>query len=236
MASSGHFDPTQTYDGYKAVEVLDPAGTECLAKGKESFEHYDPRSSKCHYCFIGKKPCCHTGKQASNVRGYLWTKKDGPFGKEFPVSEAPTLDGTSGYSAYAEGSDEWDGEEAVVVPNSAGHPSNASCSQPPAKRFQSQIIPSTPINFQPTLATIPTAIPPASPHSSNTRPALNPAVRPAPPNSPGTHPYSPHNNSNLWPVPVGEEKNFLLFRFLPLKCLSIEIDGLSRSPERTQIW
>ncbi|MBW0514536.1 hypothetical protein O181_054251 [Austropuccinia psidii MF-1] len=35
---------------------------------------------------------------ASNVKRYLWSKKDGPFGKELPVSEAPTPDGTSGYS------------------------------------------------------------------------------------------------------------------------------------------
>ncbi|MBW0593566.1 hypothetical protein O181_133281, partial [Austropuccinia psidii MF-1] len=32
MASSGHFDPSQTYDGFRAVEVLDPACIECLAK------------------------------------------------------------------------------------------------------------------------------------------------------------------------------------------------------------
>ncbi|MBW0572937.1 hypothetical protein O181_112652, partial [Austropuccinia psidii MF-1] len=32
MASSGRFDPSQTYYGYRAVEVLDPACTECLAK------------------------------------------------------------------------------------------------------------------------------------------------------------------------------------------------------------
>ncbi|MBW0587247.1 hypothetical protein O181_126962 [Austropuccinia psidii MF-1] len=32
MASSGHFDPSQTYDGFRVVEVLDPACTECLAK------------------------------------------------------------------------------------------------------------------------------------------------------------------------------------------------------------
>ncbi|MBW0503867.1 hypothetical protein O181_043582 [Austropuccinia psidii MF-1] len=99
MASSGHFDPTQIYHGYKEVEVLDPASTEFLAKGKDCFENHNPRSSKFHYCFIGKKPCCCTGKQASNVRRYLWSKKEGTFGKEFPVSEAPTLDGTSGYSA-----------------------------------------------------------------------------------------------------------------------------------------
>ncbi|MBW0566986.1 hypothetical protein O181_106701 [Austropuccinia psidii MF-1] len=76
----------------------------------------------------------------------------------------------------AEGSDELDGEEAEVVPNSSGHPYNNSPCQPPAKRFQSQIIPSTARNLQPTLATIP----PASPHSSHTRPALNPEVRPYP--------------------------------------------------------
>ncbi|MBW0552525.1 hypothetical protein O181_092240 [Austropuccinia psidii MF-1] len=98
MASSGHFDPTQTYDGYKEVEVLDPACTEFLVKGKDCFENYNPRSSKCHYCFIGKKPCCCTGTQASNIRRYLWSKKDGNFGKELSVSEAPTLDFTSGYS------------------------------------------------------------------------------------------------------------------------------------------
>ncbi|MBW0537852.1 hypothetical protein O181_077567, partial [Austropuccinia psidii MF-1] len=66
MASSGHFDPIQIYDGYKAVEVLDPACTECLEKGKDCFEQYNPRSSKFHYCFIGKKPCHRTGKQDSN--------------------------------------------------------------------------------------------------------------------------------------------------------------------------
>ncbi|MBW0569944.1 hypothetical protein O181_109659 [Austropuccinia psidii MF-1] len=98
MASSGHFDPSQTYDSYKAVEVLDPTCTECLAKGKDCFQNYNPQSSKCHYCFIGNKPCHHTRLQASNVRRYLWSRKYGPFGKELPVSEAPTPDGTSGFS------------------------------------------------------------------------------------------------------------------------------------------
>ncbi|MBW0552337.1 hypothetical protein O181_092052 [Austropuccinia psidii MF-1] len=159
MAPSGHFGPSQAYDGYKAVEVLDPACTECLAK-------------------------------VSNLRRYLWSKKDGPFGKEFPVSEAPTPDATLGYSACkrmwpdgpmlgapsnAEGSDELDGEEAEVVPNSAGHPVNSSPSQPPAKRFQSHIIHNTPRNIQPTLSTIPTSIPPDSPN-----PSLNQELRPSP--------------------------------------------------------
>ncbi|MBW0509633.1 hypothetical protein O181_049348, partial [Austropuccinia psidii MF-1] len=72
MASSGHFDATQAHDSHKEVEVLDTACAESFSKGKECFEHYNPRSSKFPYCFIGKKPCCHTGKQASNIRRYLW--------------------------------------------------------------------------------------------------------------------------------------------------------------------
>ncbi|MBW0587123.1 hypothetical protein O181_126838 [Austropuccinia psidii MF-1] len=98
MASSGQFDPSQTYDGYRAVEALYPSFSECLAKGKDCFQHYNPRSSKFHFCFIGKKPCCCTGVTSSNVRRHLWSRKDGPFGKEFPVSEEPTPDGTSGFS------------------------------------------------------------------------------------------------------------------------------------------
>ncbi|MBW0476283.1 hypothetical protein O181_015998 [Austropuccinia psidii MF-1] len=198
MASSGHFNPSQTYDGYKAGEILDPACTECLAKGKDYFEHYNNRSSKCHYCYIGKKPCHQTGRKVSNVRRYSWSKKDGTFGKEFPVSEAPTPDATSGYSALngsrqrdvarwtnvggplpvgdAEGSDELDGEEVEVVPHSAGHPPNSSPSHPPAKRLQRNIIHNTPRNLQPTLATIP----PSSPNPSHTRHALNQEVRPSP--------------------------------------------------------
>ncbi|MBW0492392.1 hypothetical protein O181_032107 [Austropuccinia psidii MF-1] len=93
-ASSGHFDPAQTYDGYKAVEGLDPAHTKCLAKGKNCFQHYNPNPSKFHLCFVVKNPCHCTGPLASNARRFLWSKKDGPFGKEFPVSEAPTPDVT----------------------------------------------------------------------------------------------------------------------------------------------
>ncbi|MBW0580856.1 hypothetical protein O181_120571, partial [Austropuccinia psidii MF-1] len=76
MASFGNFDPSQTYDSYKGVEVLDPACTECLAK-EAMLLYLVP---------------------TSNVRRYLWSRKDGPFGKELPVSEAPTTDGISGYS------------------------------------------------------------------------------------------------------------------------------------------
>ncbi|MBW0505912.1 hypothetical protein O181_045627 [Austropuccinia psidii MF-1] len=80
----------------------------------------------------------------------------------------------------AEGSDELDGEEVEVVHNSAEQQSSTSPSHPPAKRFQSQIIPSTPRAFQPIISTIPTTLPPASPNSSTTRPALIPAERPSP--------------------------------------------------------
>ncbi|MBW0571782.1 hypothetical protein O181_111497 [Austropuccinia psidii MF-1] len=65
MASSGHFDPSQMYDRYREVESLDPSFTECLAKGTDCFQRYNPRYSKCHYCCIGKKPCCRTGVPSS---------------------------------------------------------------------------------------------------------------------------------------------------------------------------
>ncbi|MBW0470383.1 hypothetical protein O181_010098 [Austropuccinia psidii MF-1] len=83
MASPRHFDPSQTYDSYKAVEVLDPACTECLARGKDCFQHYNPQSSQFYYCFIGKRPCRHTGVQSSKVKRYLWSRKDGLLGKSY---------------------------------------------------------------------------------------------------------------------------------------------------------
>ncbi|MBW0495466.1 hypothetical protein O181_035181 [Austropuccinia psidii MF-1] len=132
----------------------------------------------------------------------------------------------------AEGSDELYGEVVEGIPHSSGHLSKSSPSQPPDKRFQSQVIPSTPRNFQPTLSTIPTSILPASPHSSHTRPALNPAVRPSPIQQSRN---SPIVIRNLWPMPVEDEKNFLHFHFLPPKCSSAGIDCLSGLPEKTQI-
>ncbi|MBW0462339.1 hypothetical protein O181_002054 [Austropuccinia psidii MF-1] len=80
----------------------------------------------------------------------------------------------------AKGSDELDGEEAEVVNNPAGHQSSIFNSQPPAKRFQSHLIPSTLRAFQPTLSTIPTSLPPASPSSFHTRPAMIAAVETSP--------------------------------------------------------
>ncbi|MBW0557721.1 hypothetical protein O181_097436 [Austropuccinia psidii MF-1] len=254
MAASGHFDPSQNFDCYKAVEVLDPACTECLDKGKDCSQHYNPRSSECHYCFIGKKPCCHMGLQASNVRRYLWSRNYGLFGKEVPVSEAPTPDGTSGFSNLtgsrqrdvarwtnvggpipvggrpiysssevpssrintdgevkrirriadsppdpdAEGSDELDGEEVEVAPHLVGHQSSTSSSQPLVNRFHSHIFPSTPRTFQPTLAAIPTSLPPASPSPSHSRPALNQAVRQSPIQQPRNSPIA--TSQHLQPI------------------------------------
>ncbi|MBW0509889.1 hypothetical protein O181_049604 [Austropuccinia psidii MF-1] len=43
MASSGHFDPSQTYEGYREVEILDPACTECLAKVTSSRQRDEAR-------------------------------------------------------------------------------------------------------------------------------------------------------------------------------------------------
>ncbi|MBW0561100.1 hypothetical protein O181_100815 [Austropuccinia psidii MF-1] len=204
MASSGHFDSSQTYDGYKAVEY--------------------------HYCLIGKRPCCHTGVTTSNVRRYLWSRKDGPFGSEFPVSEAPTPDGPLGFSNLT-GSRQRDvakwtnvggpipvggrpinsssevpisriNTEGVVKrirmiadsptdPDAeVGHPSSTSSSQPLANRFQSQVIPSTPRTFQTVLASIPTTLPPDSPSTSNARPDLNQAVRPSPTQQPRNSPIT----------------------------------------------
>ncbi|MBW0470016.1 hypothetical protein O181_009731 [Austropuccinia psidii MF-1] len=91
----------------------------------------------------------------------------------------------------AEGSDELDGEEVEVVNNAVVHQSSTSPSQAPAKRFKSHLIASTPRGLQPTLATIPTSLPPASPISSHTMPAMNPAVRPSPIQQSRDHPYSP---------------------------------------------
>ncbi|MBW0561063.1 hypothetical protein O181_100778 [Austropuccinia psidii MF-1] len=242
------------------AEVLDPPCTECLAKGKDCFQHFNPKYSKFHFCFVGKKSCRCPGSAASNVRRYLWSKNDDPFGKEFPVSEGPTPDSTSGSEVPisrintegvvkrirrtsdsppdldAEGSDEFDGEEVEVVNDPVGQQSSTSPSQPPGKRFQIGLISSTPRNFQPTLSAIPTSLPHSSLSSCHTRPAINPAGRPSPFNSPEPHQYSPLNNSNLRPSPVEEEQSFQLYCFLLPKSFSKEIIGLSKLPEKIQIW
>ncbi|MBW0471209.1 hypothetical protein O181_010924 [Austropuccinia psidii MF-1] len=87
------------------------------------------------------------------------------------ISNSPT-------DPNAEGSDELDGEEVEVVPNSIGHKSSASHSQPASRKFQSKVITSTPQNFQPALSTILSSIPPPSPNPSTDRPSLVSPVRP----------------------------------------------------------
>ncbi|MBW0552423.1 hypothetical protein O181_092138 [Austropuccinia psidii MF-1] len=62
-----------------------------------SSQNFDPSQT---YHGYKARSCCHTGVPTSNVRRYLCSRKDGPFGKEFLVSEAPTPDGTSGFSNW----------------------------------------------------------------------------------------------------------------------------------------
>ncbi|MBW0497042.1 hypothetical protein O181_036757 [Austropuccinia psidii MF-1] len=69
-------------------------------KEKVCFQHFNTRSSKFHFCLVGKEPCIFPGVPVPKVRRYLWRKKDVPFGREFPVSQAPTPDGTSMYSSW----------------------------------------------------------------------------------------------------------------------------------------
>ncbi|MBW0464763.1 hypothetical protein O181_004478 [Austropuccinia psidii MF-1] len=189
MASSGHVHPSQIYDGYKVVQVLDSACTECLKKGRKFFQHYYPYFSKFHHCFSGKKTCHHPGDPLSNVRQYLESKKDGPFGKEFPVSEAPTHDCTSGYSNCKQRDvDRWTNVKGPIPV--CGRPIYSSSEVPlsriknegvhAAKRFQIQVIPSTPRNLQLVLCTISSSIPPPSPNASTSRPAMVLPLRPSP--------------------------------------------------------
>ncbi|MBW0486227.1 hypothetical protein O181_025942 [Austropuccinia psidii MF-1] len=113
-----------------------------------------------------------------------WTNIGGPiliggrpiyFSSEIPISRINT-EGVvkrirripdSPTDPDAEGSDELDGEEVLVVPHSVDHQSTISSSQPLGNSFQSQVIPSNPRTFQPVLASIPTSLPPASPSSSH---------------------------------------------------------------------
>ncbi|MBW0560966.1 hypothetical protein O181_100681 [Austropuccinia psidii MF-1] len=205
MASSGHFDLSQIYDGYREVEILDPACTECLAKGG--------------IYGVGKMGLL--GKRSQSLRHLIlmelqdllnrdvarWTKVGGPIpvggrpiysSSEVPISGINTewvvkrlrKIADSPTDPDAEGNDELDGEEVVVVLHSVGHPSRNSSAQPLANRFQSQVIPSTPRTFQQVLASTPTTIPPSSPSTSHARPALNPAVRPSPSQKPRNSPIT----------------------------------------------
>ncbi|MBW0540836.1 hypothetical protein O181_080551 [Austropuccinia psidii MF-1] len=194
MDSSGHFDPSPTYDGYKEVEFLDPAFDECLKKSKQCYQPYSPQSSKFHHYFVGEKPCQNPGAPSFQHLG-IWVGGPIPVGaspiycsSEVPISRI-NIQGvvkrlrkisTSPTDLSAEGSDELDCEEVEVVPNSISHQSSTSPSQPDSRRFQSQIIPSTPRNLQQVLSTIPYSFPPPSPNASIAWPAVISPVRPSP--------------------------------------------------------
>ncbi|MBW0585621.1 hypothetical protein O181_125336 [Austropuccinia psidii MF-1] len=181
MASSGHFDSSQTYEGYRAVEIIDPAFTAFVAKGG----------------IYGVEKMGLLGKSSQSLRNLLltelqdfinrdvarWTNVGGeiPVGgrpiyssSEVPISRINTEGvvkrirsiADSPMDPDAEGSNELDGEEVEVVPHSVGHPSSNSSAQALSNIFQSQVIPSTHRTFQPVLASIPTKIPPSSPSTS----------------------------------------------------------------------
>ncbi|MBW0581671.1 hypothetical protein O181_121386 [Austropuccinia psidii MF-1] len=75
-----------------------------------------------------------------------------------------------------------------VVNKVAGHPSGTSATQLPAKKFHSQVAPSTPRNFQPILSTVPYSIPPPSPNTSTSRPVLASPRTPSPIQNPKPSP------------------------------------------------
>ncbi|MBW0561258.1 hypothetical protein O181_100973 [Austropuccinia psidii MF-1] len=207
MASYGHLDPSQIYDGYKEVAFLDPSCAEFSKKGEKCFQTYKPWPSKCHNCFVGNKPCQRPGASIYNVKKYLWSKKEGAFGIKLlllmllmvtgcrkrdvarwtkvrgpiPVGGRPIYSSSevpiyrinsqgvvkrlrrisnSPTDPNAERSDELDGEGVEVVSSSIGHQSSILPLQTSSRRFQSQVIPSTPRNVQPILSTIPYSIPP----------------------------------------------------------------------------
>ncbi|MBW0466318.1 hypothetical protein O181_006033 [Austropuccinia psidii MF-1] len=79
------------------------------------------------------------------------------------ISDSPT-------NPDSEGSD-----EVEVINPLVGHSSRISPTKTPAKRLHSQIIPSTPRNFQPVLS----SVPPPSPKSSTSRPLLASPMKPS---------------------------------------------------------
>ncbi|MBW0525554.1 hypothetical protein O181_065269 [Austropuccinia psidii MF-1] len=72
------------------------------------------------------------------------------------------------------------------------------CFSTPSKRFQSQIIPSTPRNFQPILSKTPSAVCPPSPNLSTAKHFLASTQRPSPIPHPRNSPII--NSQQLQPV------------------------------------
>ncbi|MBW0504550.1 hypothetical protein O181_044265 [Austropuccinia psidii MF-1] len=163
MASSGRFDPTKPM-----------IGTEQLKFFILPLLNFWPRRDVARWTSVGGPiPVCGRPIYSSSEVSISRINTEGVVKRIRRIDDSPT-------DPDAEGSDELDGEEVVVVPHSVGHPSRNSSAQPLAKRFQSQLIPGIPRTFQPVLASIPTTIPPSSPSTSHARPALNPELRPSP--------------------------------------------------------
>ncbi|MBW0477894.1 hypothetical protein O181_017609 [Austropuccinia psidii MF-1] len=193
MACSGHFDPSQTMMDTEKLKFLILPVLNVWARVRIVFNTTIPSEAP-----TPDGTSAFSQLTASRQRHVArWTSVGGPIpvggrpiysSSEVPISRIKTEGvvkrirriADSPTDPDAEGSDELDGEEAVVVPHSVGHSSSNSSAQPLANRFQSQVIPSTPRTFQPVLASIPTTIPPSSPSTSHARPALNSAVRPSP--------------------------------------------------------
>ncbi|MBW0490520.1 hypothetical protein O181_030235 [Austropuccinia psidii MF-1] len=73
-----------------------------------------------------------------------------------------------------------DGVDFEVINQLVGHSSISSSTQHPATKFHSNLIPSTPRNFQPVLSSAPSSVPPFSPKSSITRAILASPIKPSP--------------------------------------------------------
>ncbi|MBW0532320.1 hypothetical protein O181_072035 [Austropuccinia psidii MF-1] len=230
MASSGNLNPPRTYDGYKTVEVIDLACTECLAKGQDCFDHYNPISSKYHYCYITKKPCRQTARQVSILRRYLWSKKYGPFGKEFPVSGAPTPDATSGKRDVARWTNVWGplpvggrpiysssevpisriNNEGVVkqmriIDDSPPNPDAEGCDEPDGEEVE--VIPDSaghPVNSSPShppAKRLPSHIIHSTPRN------FQPTLSTIPPASPNPYHTRPALNQAVRPSPIPHPRN-----------------------------
>ncbi|MBW0467351.1 hypothetical protein O181_007066 [Austropuccinia psidii MF-1] len=111
--------------------------------------------------------------------GLRWKNSGGPI---------PT-GGKTIYSSSEVLSSRINNQEAELIKLLVGHPSRFSPAKPPAKRFHSHPISSTPRKLQPVLSSIPSSVPPPSTKPSTSRPILaspmkpfpNPQPRPSPP-------------------------------------------------------
>ncbi|MBW0491349.1 hypothetical protein O181_031064 [Austropuccinia psidii MF-1] len=185
-----------------------------------------------------------TGSRQRDVA--RWTNAGGPIysSSEVPISRINTEGvvkrrrriSDSPTDPDAEGSDEFNGEKAVVAPHLVGNQSRTPSSQPLANKFQSQVTTITPRTFQPVLASIPTSLPPASPSPSHARPSLNQAVIPSPNQPPRNSPIT--TSQQLQPMVSSSRRRDGLspLPFPSAQVFKKEIFGLSELPEKIQTW